>query len=651
MFLPLTQKEMKARGWDEADFICVTGDAYVDHPSFGIAIVSRLLESLGYRVAMISQPVSDSDYTRFGAPKYGFWVTGGNIDSMVAHYTAARRKRSDDAYTPGGKAGRRPDRATTVYCNKIRELYPDSQIVIGGLEASMRRFAHYDYWADTVLPSILLDSKADLLIFGMGEKQTEIIARELAAGTPAKEIRCRGICYLTDQLGLPTDAVSVASFQKVKENKLSYAKATHTEIEEQDAVRGRKIIQKQGDNLFLIQTEPMPPLSTEELDAVFALPFERMYHPSYEAQGGVDAIKEVEFSIMHNRGCFGNCNFCSIAFHQGRSVTCRSKQSILAEAESFTRNPRFKGIISDVGGPSANFRHPSCKKQLSKGLCAERKCLAPTPCPALEVDHSEYLDILRDLRELPGVKHVFVRSGLRYDYMMLERDDRFMRELLAHHVSGQLKVAPEHCSPNVLDCMGKPHIEVYERFAERFYKLTKQVGKEQYLVPYLISSHPGSTLKDAVNLALFLKRNRIRPEQVQDFYPTPGTVSTCMFYTGLDPYTLRPVYVPSSQEDKWLQRSLLQYFKPENRRAVMTALKKAGREDLIGTGPNCLIAPDRETLERQKNAERRRETEKALKQRQDGRVRGRSRERNDRSVGKAKTGKNSRYAKVNRGGR
>lgn len=592
MFLPLTQKEMKARGWDEADFICVTGDAYVDHPSFGIAIVSRLLESLGYRVAMISQPVSDSDYTRFGAPKYGFWVTGGNIDSMVAHYTAARRKRSDDAYTPGGKAGRRPDRATTVYCNKIRELYPDSQIVIGGLEASMRRFAHYDYWADTVLPSILLDSKADLLIFGMGEKQTEIIARELAAGTPAKEIRCRGICYLTDQLGLPTDAVSVASFQKVKENKLSYAKATHTEIEEQDAVRGRKIIQKQGDNLFLIQTEPMPPLSTEELDAVFALPFERMYHPSYEAQGGVNAIKEVEFSIMHNRGCFGNCNFCSIAFHQGRSVTCRSKQSILAEAESFTRNPRFKGIISDVGGPSANFRHPSCKKQLSKGLCAERKCLAPTPCPALEVDHSEYLDILRDLRELPGVKHVFVRSGLRYDYMMLERDDRFMRELLAHHVSGQLKVAPEHCSPNVLDCMGKPHIEVYERFAERFYKLTKQVGKEQYLVPYLISSHPGSTLKDAVNLALFLKRNRIRPEQVQDFYPTPGTISTCMYHTGLDPRTMEPVYVPRDPHEKAMQRALLQWKRPEKRRLVLEALRAAGREDLIGYGKECLVRPD-----------------------------------------------------------
>ncbi len=593
MFLPLTDADFRTRGWEQADFICVTGDAYVDHPSFGIAIVSRLLESLGFKVAMIAQPVKDADFLRFGAPRYGWWVTGGNIDSMVAHYTAAKRRRSDDAYTPGGKAGRRPDRATIVYCNRIRTLFPDAQIVIGGLEASMRRFAHYDYWSDTVLPSILLDSNADLLIFGMGEHQTAHIARELAQGVPAGSIRCRGVCYLANQLGLPTDAVSVASYAKVRENKLSYAKAAYTEITEQDAVRGRKIIQKHGDDLYLVQTEPALPLTTEELDAVFALPFERMYHPSYEAQGGVAAIQEVEFSIMHNRGCFGSCNFCSIAFHQGSTVTCRSPESILREAESFVQNPRFKGIISDVGGPSANFRHPSCKKQLSKGSCPDRKCLAPTPCPALQVDHSEYLDLLRRLRQIKGVRRVFVRSGLRYDYMMLEKDDRFMRELLAYHVSGQLKVAPEHCSPNVLDCMGKPHIGVYKKFAERFYRITKEVGKEQYLVPYMISSHPGSTLKDAINLALFLKKHRMRPEQVQDFYPTPGTISTCMFHTGLDPYTLKPVYVPTSQEDKWLQRSLLQYFKPENRRAVLAALKKAGREDLIGNGPNCLIPPDR----------------------------------------------------------
>lgn len=637
---------MRERGWEQADFVCVTGDAYVDHPSFGMAIVSRLLERLGYRVAMIAQPTCDNDFTRFGAPKLGFFVTGGNVDSMVAHYTAAKRLRSDDSYTPGGKAGKRPDRATTVYCNKLRKLYPDSQIVIGGLEASMRRFAHYDYWADVVMPSILMDSHADLLIFGMGEKQTEFIARALEQGTPAAAIRCRGICYLTDQLGLPTDAVSVASYTKVKENKLSYAKAARTEMEEQDAVRGKSIIQKQGDNLFLVQTEPAIALNTAELDAVFTMPFERMYHPSYEALGGVAAIQEVEFSIMHNRGCFGGCNFCSIAFHQGHAVTARSATSVVAEAESFTHSPRFKGIISDVGGPTANFRAPSCQKQLTKGLCADRKCLAPTPCPALKVDHSEYLDILRRIRELPGVKHVFVRSGLRYDYMMLEKDDRFMRELLQYHVSGQLKVAPEHCSANVLDRMGKPHIDVYEKFSEKFYKLTKSVGKEQYLVPYLISSHPGSTLKDAINLAVFLKKNHIRPEQVQDFYPTPGTVSTCMFYTGLDPYTLKEVFVPTAQEDKWLQRSLLQYFKPENRRAVLTALKKANREDLIGNGPECLLAPDRAHVEREKAAAKAAREEKP--NRASSHVRGRSRERNDRSQGKPKTGRNSNFSKSNK---
>ncbi|MBC8584554.1 YgiQ family radical SAM protein [Youxingia wuxianensis] len=661
MFLPMTMQEAKKRGWDEFDFICVTGDAYVDHPSFGIAIVSRLLESLGYRVGMIAQPnpQKPSDFQKLGTPKYGFWVNGGNIDSMVAHYTAAKRRRSNDAYTPGGKAGKRPDRAVTVYCNKLRELYPNANIVIGGLEASMRRFAHYDYWADKVMPSILVDSKADLLIFGMGEKQTEVIARHLAGGGQADQVRCRGVCYLTDQLGLPADAVSVASFAKVSENKLSYAKATHTEIEEQDHIRGKHIIQKQGNNLFLVQTPPMEPLSQEELDRVFALPFERMYHPSYEAMGGVDAIKEVEFSIMHNRGCFGNCNFCSIAFHQGRTVTCRSEQSVIDEAISFTKNPRFKGYISDVGGPSANFRRPSCDKQLLHGLCAQRKCLAPKPCPNLVVDHREYLDLLRKLRSIKGIKKVFVRSGLRYDYMMLEKDDTFMRELIEFHVSGQLKVAPEHCSPNVLDCMGKPHIEVYERFSERFYRLTKEVGKEQYLVPYLISSHPGSTLQDAVNLAVFLKKHHIRPEQVQDFYPTPGTVSTCMFYTGLDPYTLKPVFVPTTQEEKWLQRSLLQYFKPENRRAVATALHKAGREDLIGSGPGCLIPPERshagagaassagraqgaKNVRAEKNSG---SSKEKGKDQRDPAFYGRRGRGRSAPAGTPKTGKNSRYAK------
>ena len=594
MFLPLTKKEMEIRGWEEADFLCVTGDAYVDHPSFGMAIVSRLLEKLGYRVAVIAQPVSDGDFTRFGPPKYGWFVNGGNIDSMVSHYTAAKRLRRGDAYSPGGQSGRRPDRALTVYCRQIRRLYPEAQIVIGGLEASMRRFAHYDYWNDSVMPSVLADSEADLLIYGMGEKQTEYIAAQLAQGTPARQIRCRGTCYLTDEPDLPREnAVTIASFTKVSSDKHSYARATKVQMEEQDPVRGRKIIQKHDYNTFLVQMEPMEPLNTAELDAVFAMPFQRMYHPSYEKQGGVPAIAEVEFSIMQNRGCFGSCNFCSIAFHQGSRVTCRSIPSIVAEAERFVQNPRFKGIISDVGGPSANFRHPSCEKQLTKGSCPNRKCLAPRPCPNVKVDHTEYLELLRRLRAIPGIRKVFVRSGLRYDYMMLEKDDTFMRELLAHHVSGQLKVAPEHCSPQVLDCMGKPHIGVYEKFSQRFYRLTKEVGKEQYLVPYFISSHPGSTLKDAIQLAVFMKRHHIHPEQVQDFYPTPGTVSTCMFYTGLDPMTMKEVYVPKSQEEKWLQRALLQYFKPENRRAVITALKKARREDLIGTGPDCLVPPER----------------------------------------------------------
>lgn len=594
MFLPLTKKEMEIRGWEEADFLCVTGDAYVDHPSFGMAIVSRLLEKLGYRVAVIAQPVSDQDFTRFGPPKYGWFVNGGNIDSMVSHYTAAKRLRRGDAYSPGGQSGRRPDRALTVYCHRIRRLYPQAQIVVGGLEASMRRFAHYDYWNDSVMPSVLVDSGADLLIYGMGEKQTEYIAGQMAQGIPAREIRCRGTCYLTDEPHLPTEnAVSTASFTKVSSDKHSYARATKIQMEEQDPIRGRKIIQKHDYHTFLVQMEPMEPLNTAELDAVFAMPFERMYHPSYEKQGGVPAIAEVEFSIMQNRGCFGSCNFCSIAFHQGSRVTCRSIPSIVAEAERFVQNPRFKGIISDVGGPSADFRHPSCEKQLTKGSCPNRKCLAPTPCPNVKADHMEYLELLRRLRAIPGVRKVFVRSGLRYDYMMLEKDDTFMKELLAHHVSGQLKVAPEHCSSQVLDCMGKPHISVYEKFSQRFYRLTKEVGKEQYLVPYFISSHPGSTLKDAIQLAVFMKRHRIHPEQVQDFYPTPGTVSTCMFYTGLDPMTMKEVYVPRSQEEKWLQRALLQYFKPENRRAVVTALKKARREDLIGAGPDCLVPPER----------------------------------------------------------
>lgn len=591
-FLPLTKSEMAARGWDRADFICVTGDAYVDHPSFGIAIISRLLESMGFRVAVLSQPQGDADYTRFGAPRLGFFVTSGNIDSMVSHYTAAKRRRSDDPYTAGNRAGKRPDRAVIVYSRALKRLYPDAPVMIGGLEASFRRFAHYDYWDDAVRPSILLDSGADLLSFGMGERQTRELAVRLAKGEPVSALRdILGTCVLADGINLPKNSVSCASYVKVCGDKAAFAKAYRIQADEQDAISGRAVVQKHGDNLYVVQNPPMPPLTREELDAVFALPFERMYHPSYVKQGGVKAIEEVEFSIMHNRGCFGGCHFCSIAFHQGRAVTSRSRESVVAEAKMITESPRFKGYIHDVGGATANFRAPSCQKQLTKGVCRHRLCLAPAPCPNLTVDHSEYLAILRELRALPKVKKVFVRSGLRFDYINLDRDDTFLRELVTHHVSGQLKVAPEHCSAAVLDKMGKPHIASYEKFAKRFYKLTGEAGKKQYLVPYLMSSHPGSTLRDAVELALFLKRNNLRPEQVQDFYPTPGTASTCMFYTGLDPMTMQPVYVPRAAEEKAMQRALLQYFDPAKRALARQALQKAGRRDLIGFGPDALVPP------------------------------------------------------------
>lgn len=589
-FLPITREEMEQQGISQFDYIYITGDAYVDHPSFGAAIITRLIQSLGYTVGIISQPDwrSDKDFLRFGAPKYAFLVTSGNIDSMVAHYTAAKRKRSDDAYTAGGAAGKRPDRAVIVYCRRLREIFGDVPIAIGGLEASLRRFAHYDYWDDAVRPTILADSGADLLMYGMGEHQiTELTAR-LAAGEKIGEIHdIRGTCYLTEPVNTPIGAAQCPSFEQVSTSKTEYAKATKIQYDWQDEVYGKTVIQRH-ENMMLVQNPPSPSLTTEELDKIYDLPFMRTYHPSYEKLGGVPGIEEVQFSITHNRGCFGYCNFCSIALHQGRRITCRSEESILREAEKITKMPNFKGYIHDVGGPTANFRNPSCHKQLEKGLCKGKKCLAPKPCPALEVNHSEYLGILRKLRSIRGVKRVFIRSGIRYDYLMEDKDGEFMRELIKYHVSGQLKVAPEHCSAAVLDKMGKPHIEAYKAFQKRFYEITKGIGKEQYLVPYLMSSHPGSTLKEAVELAVFLKENRIHPEQVQDFYPTPGTISTCMFYTELDPYTMEKVYVPRSPEEKAMQRALLQYFKPENREIVLEALKKAGRRDLIGTGKNCL---------------------------------------------------------------
>lgn len=593
-FLPMNIKEVKARGWDEVDFVYVMGDSYVDHPSFGAAIITRVLEDCGYRVAVLSQPdwKNDADFLQFGKPRLGFFVTAGNIDSMVAHYTVAKRKRSDDAYTAGGKNGKRPDRAATVYSNIIRRLYPDSVIIIGGLEASLRRFAHYDYWKNTVMPSVLFDSKADIISYGMGELQTIEMAKRLSEGYPVEALYdIRGICYAVKTSDyVPKTVVELPSYERVCESKKDYAIAARKELEEADAVRGKTLIQRHG-NYILIQNPPMQPLNTKQLDYVYSLPYERWYPQCYEKLGGVPGIQEVLFSITHNRGCFGACNFCSLAFHQGRAVTVRSKQSVIDEAKAFLNDKRFKGYISDVGGPTANFRLPSCEKQKKAGLCKSRKCLAPTPCPNMQVSHTEYLDILRELRKIDGIKKVFIRSGIRFDYLMEDQSDEFFEELVKYHISGQLRVAPEHCSAAVLDRMGKPHIETYKKFCDKFYKLTGRMSKDQYIVPYLMSSHPGSTLKDAVELALFCKRENIHPKQVQDFYPTPGTISTCMFYTGIDPYTMKEVYVPKSEEEKSMQRALLQYFIPENKSKVIKALIKAGRKDLIGYDSKCLVQP------------------------------------------------------------
>lgn len=590
-FLPINKADMQKRGWDEVDFVYVSGDAYVDHPSFGPAIITRVLENAGYRVAFLAQPdwKTDRDFTQFGKPRLGFFVSAGNIDSMVAHYTVAKKRRTSDAYTPGGKMGKRPDRAVTVYCQKIREIYGDIPIIIGGLEASLRRFAHYDYWDDAIHPSILISSGADLISYGMGEKQTVEIADRLAKGESIHDMHnIKGTCYLVDVRETPYGGAECPSFENVCQSKREYAISVRIQQDEQDFFRGKKVKQKHGKRM-LVQNEPMDPLTTEELDAVYELPFMRTYHPSYEKDGGVPGIQEVEFSITHVRGCFGACNFCSLAFHQGRYITSRSKESIVKEAKLLTTLPNFKGYIHDIGGPTANFRFPSCQGQEKRGLCKGKKCLAPKPCPNLVADESEYLDILRTVRNLPGVKKVFVRSGIRFDYMLEDKSEEFFKELVQYHVSGQLKVAPEHCSAAVLDKMGKPHIEAYIRFAKRYFELSKSAGKEQYVVPYLMSSHPGSTLSDAVDLALFIKQQGLHPEQVQDFYPTPGTISTAMFYTELDPYTLEPVYVAKDPHDKAMQRALMRYFDPKNRAIVEEALKKAHRTDLIGSSPDCLI--------------------------------------------------------------
>jgi len=592
LFLPVTPEDVKRRGWDAPDFVYVTGEAYVDHPSFGHAIIGRVLEDAGYKVAMLPLPPhqDESAFRRFGRPKLGFLVSAGVIDSMVNHYTAAKKLRSEDVYAPGGKAGLRPDRATIVYCNRIRQAYSDVPILIGGIEASLRRFSHYDYWEDRVRHSILTDSGATLLLYGMGETSVLEAAAWLRDGAPREALRdIRGVCYLQKE---KTDGIlEVPSHREVSEDKAAYARAFKMQYDEQDPFRGKALCQQQDEKRYLVQTPPCLPLSREQLDRVYALPYTRRWHPDYDELGGVPALEEVEFSISATRGCFGGCSFCALTFHQGRIVQSRSPDSIVNEAEALTKLPGFKGYIHDVGGPTANFRKPACKKQCTLGACKDRQCLFPEPCARVEPDHAELTAILRRIRALPKVKKVFIRSGLRYDYLLLDRDKAFLRELCQHHVSGQLKVAPEHISQRVLALMGKPGREVYEAFVQRYEAVNRELGKDQYLVPYLMSSHPGSDLAAAVELAEYLRDAGQQPEQVQDFYPTPGTLSTCMFYTGLDPRTMKPVYVPKDPREKAMQRALLQYRVPRNRALVIEALKKCGREDLIGYGRECLVRP------------------------------------------------------------
>lgn len=595
-FLPISKQDMADRGWYYCDFLLVTGDAYVDHPSFGTAIISRVLEDAGYKVAILSQPDfhDERDFVAMGRPRYAVLINGGNIDSMVAHYTAAKKRRSDDAYTPGGKAGKRPDRAVTVYSMLARRAFPDTPIYLGGIEASLRRFAHYDYWADRVMPSILESTGADGLMFGMSEHSVVELANNLKHGKKGADacVGVRGMAYMAHDADGIENAVACPSYEDVCASKPDYARSVKLQYDEQDAIRGKTLLQRHGKRV-LIQNPPARPLTTEEMDHVYALPYMRTYHPSYEALGGVPAIQEVQFSIIHNRGCFGACNFCALAFHQGRYVQARSHESVIAEAKQIVQMPGFKGYIHDVGGPTANFRFPSCKQQEEHGLCKNKRCLFPSACKNLEADHTDYLNLLRELRRIEGIKKVFVRSGLRYDYMMADRNDAFFRELVEHHISGQLKVAPEHMSDNTLYYMGKPSFSVYEQFRERYARINQKLGRKQYLVPYLMSSHPGATLDDAILLAEYLNKVGYMPEQVQDFYPTPGTLSTAMYYTEIDPRTMKPVYVAKTPEEKAMQRALLQWRRPDKRPIVLAALKKAGREDLIGFGKECLIRPTR----------------------------------------------------------
>lgn len=593
-FLPINRKDMEDRGWEQADFVYVTGDAYVDHHSFGVAIISRVLEKEGYKVAILSQPdwKKDDSINEFGKPRLGFIVTAGNMDSMVNHYSVSKKRRAKDSYTPGGEMGKRPDHAVAAYCNLIRKTYKDVPIIIGGIEASLRRLAHYDYWDNKVRRSVLLDSQADILLYGMGEKSVVEVADSLNAGIPVQELTyIRGSVYKTKYPDRVEDGIWLPSYDDICESKETYARSFYTQYCNTDPYVAKPLIEKYKDTQYVVQNPPSFPLTQEEMDAVYSLPYMRTYHPSYEEKGGVPAISEVKFSLTSCRGCFGGCNFCALTFHQGRMIQSRSHESLIEEAKLIIEELDFKGYIHDVGGPTANFRNTSCEKQKTKGVCPTKQCLFPQPCKNLKVDHKDYVKLLRKLRELPKVKKVFVRSGIRYDYLIYDKDETFMRELCEHHVSGQLKVAPEHISDAVLSMMGKPGKDIYEKFCAKYKKMNERLGKNQFLVPYLMSSHPGSSLKEAIELAEYLRDLGYMPEQVQDFYPTPSTISTTMYYTELDPRTMKPVYVPKNPHDKAMQRALMQYRNPANYDLVMEALLKAGRQDLIGFDKKCLIRP------------------------------------------------------------
>jgi len=610
-FLPINRKEMKERGWEQPDFVYVIGDAYVDHSSFGPAIISRVLEAHGYKVAIISQPdwTNEESITEFGQPRLGFLVCAGNMDSMVNHYTVNKKKRSEDAYTPGGKSGRRPNYATIVYCNLIKKKYKNTPIIIGGIEASLRRLAHYDYWSDKLKRSILMDSGADILIYGMGELSVVAIAEALDRGMAIEDITyIQGTVYKAKDISdvgssIGKQGIELPDFDDLQKDKLEYARSFYIQYQNTDFYNARPLIEKYGEKRYIVQNPPSRPLSMQEMDDIYELPYMNAYHPAYEKEGGVPALSEIKFSLTSNRGCFGGCSFCALTFHQGRIVQVRSHESLLREAEQMTKAPDFKGYIHDVGGPTANFRRSACDKQVEKGACVNKQCLYPEVCKNMKVDHRDYIALLRKLRALPGVKKVFIRSGIRYDYVLADRDDTFLKELSKHHISGQLRVAPEHVTDHVLDLMGKPRSEVYQKFCKSFERINKQLGLNQYLVPYLISSHPGSDLKDAIALAESVRDMGYMPEQVQDFYPTPSTISSVMYYTGVDPRTMKKVYVTRNPHEKAMQRALIQYRRPENYELVKEALLKENRGDLIGFDRNrCLIMPRKKAGETQKKA-------------------------------------------------